>query len=440
MGLLVFIAVLMALNSFPHMEEPIWGISIVACLALMWQRPTRMAIPRELMGLLAFPFLLFSLSLHGIYSHPLGDFGKDCWYFTLPLVYLALGYLAFERVGSWQRLMQPLILAGLGVGTYAILHAALNRGELAAAATVDAYRAITGGGTFGPMIPMVLILMARKARLPEFGVERWQGLRWAVYAVSTGAVLITFSRTHMVTLAAGVICALNYKSVTRRLLFSGGIPMVIALAVLAGGVYGLSHAKSGPVELFVKKVMNSSSEVQVRAFETYEQINQNWRGYEAYRAEKTFDTYSLTDKIFGDGSGAMVNLGFAMQLSPTESFQYVPITHNGYMYILIKDGIVGIALFALFMLQLLWMARQSLRMRDPEAKLAGLVLIWTPIVMIATQGVITGIYNKGEMMPVLFLTGAAVASYARRRRAFEAAGHEPVWQIARTRPLGYAAG
>lgn len=440
MLLLAILAVLLLINSMFGMETPVWAVAVASSFLLVWRRSAQLAIPRALMRLLAFPFLLFCVSLHGIYSHPLTPFLKDTWYFTLPIAYLAFGYLAYERIGSWQRMMQPMIVMGLLLGMYSIGHALMNRGALAAAATVDQYRAVTGGGTFGPMIPMILILMARRSQLPEYGVERWKWLRVLVYAVSAGAVLITFSRTHMVNLAVGVLCTMNFRSAARRVLQSGGLGLVGLLIALGAGTYALTQAKSGPVDLFLKKVANSSSEVQVRAYETFEQINNNWRGYEAYRATKTYSRYSTPDKIFGGGAGSMVDLGFAMQLSPTEYFKYVPITHNGYMYILIKDGICGLVLFALFVVQLLWTGVRSLKLRDREARFGGLMLLWTAVVMVATQGVITGIYNKGELMPVIVLAGAAAASYAQRRRVLETAASTTVWRAlaARPRALGVA--
>ena len=201
------------------------------------------------------------------------------------------------------------------------------------------------------------------------------------------------------------------------------------MAVLLAGVGYLATAKtgqSGPLQLFAAKVLNSTSEVQVRAYETYADINNNWRGYEAYRASKTFAAFSLPEQIFGGGDGTLVDLGLFMQLSATEVFKFVPILHNGYMYLLVKTGVLGLGLFFFFILQLFYYGRRALRLPDLEARVAGLVLLWTPLVMLATQGVITGIYNKGELIPALFLTGAALAGYTERRAMLEKQVPAPV--------------
>ncbi len=451
MALLVIVGLYLIGSSLPYTETLSYGVALALSLVLLWGRAQsriqpgaqagaqpgaqRLAVPRALAHLLVFPLLLLCVMLHGVYNHPLPDFLKDCWYFTLPVVYLAVGYLVYERVGQWQRLLQPMVLAGTAIAVLSLVHAALNREALAAASSVDAYREITGTGTFVPMVPLILVLLARRAGLPEQGILRRKSVRVFIYVVSTAAVLITFSRTHILTLVVGVACTVSYRSALRRLVGGGGLGLVFVLVGLGAGTYLLANARSGPLDLFLNKVANSGSEVKVRAYETFQDINNNWRGYEAYRATKTYEGYSTLDKIFGGGGGALVDLGFAMQLSTAQAFQYIPIMHNGYMYLLVKTGIAGLVLFALLVLQLLVLGRQALRLRDREALFAGLALLWTPLVMAATQGVITGIYNKGELIPILFLAGAATASYAQRRAALEAVAVQQLQQVVMARRM-----
>ncbi len=420
MFLLVIVGIALSLSSLPSLELGAYYFGLLTSIVLLWRRSRELALPRGLVYLLIFPLLLFCVTLHGVYGHPARDFVKDLWYFTLSIVYLSFGYLAFERVGSWQRFVQPMLIAGGGIAVFSVINAVVHRDSLATASSVDAYREVTGTGTFIPMLPLILVLLLRRARLPALSTQRWNLDRWKTmrvffYVSSTLAILITFSRTHILMLAAGGLCTLQWRSVVRRVAGGGGIGLLLMLVALIGGGSYLAQAKSGPLNMFMNKVVNSGSEVKVRAYETFADINNHWRGFEAYRAEKTYEGYSTGDKIFGGGGGALVDLGIAMQLSSTQAFKYIPITHNGYMYLLVKTGVCGLCLFALFILQLLATSWKALRLRTPEATFAGLALLWTPLVIVATQGVITGIFNKGELMPVLFLTGAAVASYSQAR-------------------------
>ena len=80
------------------------------------------------------------------------------------------------------------------------------------------------------------------------------------------------------------------------------------------------------------------------------------------------------------------------------------------MELLVKTGLLGLSLFILFCIQIAFMAVQELRQSEKCAKLNGLLLLWTVFVFALTQGAISGIYNKGELAPNLFLLGATCAS------------------------------
>ena len=173
------------------------------------------------------------------------------------------------------------------------------------------------------------------------------------------------------------------------------------------------------LESFVQKTANTSSEVNVHSYESYEDINQNWRGFEASRAAKTYAGFGDGGKLVGGGFGTMVDLGFAMKLgfgSDAESFEFIPLLHNGYMELLVKTGLLGLSLFILFCIQIAIMAIGEFRQPGKCAKLNGLVLLWTVFVFALTQEVVTGILNKGELAPNLFLLGAACASVSMRDR------------------------
>ena len=89
-----------------------WIVALTGTIVLFWTRSTVLSLPTSLVRILVAPALIFCLGLHGIYSNSLYDVGKDLWYFVGPVIYIAFGYLVFERLGSWQRLVQPLVVIG----------------------------------------------------------------------------------------------------------------------------------------------------------------------------------------------------------------------------------------------------------------------------------------------------------------------------------------
>ena len=291
-----------------------WIVALIASIVLLWTRSTVLSLPTSLVRILVAPTLLLCLGLHGIYSNSLYDVGKDLWYFSGPVVYIAFGYLVFERLGSWQRLVQPLVVIGAYSCLVTIVGVVSNREQLLATTTVEDYRQIAGLGTFVLTLPTVLLVLMRHVGLPTIGVTRLTMVRATTYILSAIAVLSIFSRTHMVCLAAGLVCTVNPRFTPRRV--RNYTVVLLGAAVLLALASGIFHSdKVGALlESFVQKTANTSSEVNVHSYETFEDINLNWRGFEASRAAKTYAEFGDTEKLFGGGFGTMVDLGFAMKL------------------------------------------------------------------------------------------------------------------------------
>ncbi len=249
------------------------------------------------------PTLIFCLGLHGIYSNSLYDVGKDLWYFSGPVVYISFGYLVFERLGSWQRLVQPLVIIGAYACLGTIVTVVQHRGELLATTSIEDYRGFLGAHTFVATLPTIVLVFMRYAGLPTIGVTRLTAVRATTYILSAIVVLATFSRTHMVCLAAGLVCTVNPRFTPRRVrnytvvLLGGAV-----LLALASGIFH-SDRVGALLELFFEKTANTSSEVNVHSYETFEDINLNWRGFEASRAAKTYAEFGDTEKLFGGGFG-----------------------------------------------------------------------------------------------------------------------------------------
>lgn len=409
MTILIVTALFLLVSSY-NLEFGGWIVALTASIVLLGTRSAVLSLPASLVRILVAPTLILCLGLHGIYSNSLYDVGKDLWYFSGPIVYISFGYLVFERLGSWQRLVQPLVVIGAYACLVTIVGVVSNREQLLATTTVEDYRHIAGLGTFVLALPTVVLALMRNVGLPTIGVTRLTMVRAATYILSAIAVLSTFSRTHMVCLAAGLVCTVNPRLTPRRVRNYTAVFMGAAVVfALASSMF--NGDKEVLLESFLQKIANTSSEVDVHSYETYEDINLNWRGFEAARAAKTYAEFGDTQKVVGGGFGTMVDLGFAMKLGNTgESFEFVPLLHNGYMELLVKTGPLGLSLFILFCIQIALMALREFRQSGKCAKLNGLLLLWTVFVFALTQGTITGILNKGELAPNLFLLGATCAS------------------------------
>ena len=384
MTVTIITAIFLLVSSY-NLEFGGWAIALIGSVVLIWTRSTVLSLPASLVRILVAPTLLLCLGLHGIYTNSLYEVGKDLWYFSGPVIYIAFGYLVFERIGSWQRIIQPLFLVGAYTCIVTIVGVVANRDKLLATTTIEDYRHIAGLGTFLLVIPTVTLVLMKHVGLPTIGATRLAIVRATTYILSATAVLFTFSRTQMVCLAAGLVCTVNPKLTPSRIRNYAG--SLLCAVVLLAGASNLFHSDKAGVLLdaFVQKTANTSSEVEVRSYETYQDINDNWRGFEAARAAKTYAGFSNMEKLFGGGFGTTVDLGFAMKLL-VDYIQYVTLLHNGYMELLVKTGLLGLCLFILFCAQIAVMAIRQLRQPGRCSKLNGLLLLWSLFYFCANSG------------------------------------------------------
>lgn len=167
------------------------------------------------------------------------------------------------------------------------------------------------------------------------------------------------SRTYRRAIYGFIICLLGvYFSGTRTLWISEIIYMIFVgwkyyskhhfrtiCYTLIAIIIGFFIITNNPDNKMVQLILNSSSEVSSKhSFTSNKEINENWRGYEAYRALREFNNYTDIEQILGHGFGTTVDVKDADFLG----MRHIPILHNGYMYMLIKSGYLGIALLILW--------------------------------------------------------------------------------------------
>lgn len=136
------------------------------------------------------------------------------------------------------------------------------------------------------------------------------------------------------------------------------------------------------------------------------EINDNWRGYEAYQGIKMYYDGTLGQKIFGYGFGALVNLHMIMNLDDQE-FSEIPILHNGYIMLLVKQGIFGIILYLAFLVSLLFNSSgrtyESVGSPDFDAFQYNQLLTAFAVLTILTTITTIGILNPHDILTPILL-------------------------------------
>ena len=155
---------------------------------------------------------------------------------------------------------------------------------------------------------------------------------------------LSFSRTAILLL----ICILIFQITDIKRTIWIAIVAIIGAAMIIYFIPALW-------EDFVVKVFRSLTEISQSSSWNSTNIVLNWRGYETYCARMQYASLNIIEKIVGIGFGRGIDGGgysFLVIDEPT-----IPWLHNGYYTTLVKQGIVGCLLVAIYWIKALFDSR-----------------------------------------------------------------------------------
>ena len=149
----------------------------------------------------------------------------------------------------------------------------------------------------------------------------------------------------------------------------------------------LYKIKIAPIEPFKTKINKDD----------WKDFNDNYRSYENIIAVKQVSNEGTSAVIFGEGTGATLDLGREVWSNDGEFVRYIPIVHNGYMTVFLKSGIFGVFFLLWFILTLMRQKGNS----DEAIKHINYFLTGTAIFLIFSNWVFLGLYLKLDNKSVI---------------------------------------
>jgi hypothetical protein len=149
--------------------------------------------------------------------------------------------------------------------------------------------------------------------------------------------------------------------------FSLGL-FVITLILSIGVSFVLKDAEIGNSDSinsqFLGKVKNSFQEISSSDFSDNQLVRKNWRAYESLQGIKKFSSGSGDQQLLGYGFGELTSVGIDIKLGGKIRSD-VPIFHNGYIYLLVKLGLVGVMLYILFLSNIIRLLLNNRKIETP---------------------------------------------------------------------------
>lgn len=340
-------------------------------------------------------------------SISLYDFIKDCLYFTKPILFIILGYFLINSIKDKEFLFKTVIYIAFfsalihlfNVFTF-LLDAPFN---------INPIRNYAGKSNYIEMLAIVFLLINNKNEFFTLKIKYKKILKIVIF----GSFILYFSRTAFVgalifILASKGYLKLNVRSLTYLFL------LILSVGLFYAYLYSIElERNSTGIEGFLYKMKLAPEEIFApdNNFDVRNHANlwDHWRAYEASKAlNQIMEVPYYLGLMFGNGFGALIDLGFKAPLGGTK-MQFIPIIHNGYMNIMFKTGVLGLIFYFIFLAYLYFKAYFTTF--SLKEKLINNLISGVSVFYLFTTLIITGIYNKSDIIVVALGGFIALSNY-----------------------------
>ncbi len=356
------------------------------------------------LGLFLWPiFLIILTGLIGSFGNSPYDIFKDVWYIGKSLLALIVGYLMMFHIKDLRVFLKLIVIVGtitafFHIGQFLSNPSIINE-------SIFVIRSELGNGYFICILSIVVIIISWRARINLFPNAKWFSML-AVFACFL-SLSLSFSRTLWISFLIILFFIFdfyklsNIKTIVRvcflvALVF---LTVLFFINILEGSFYS---------NIFLDKVMTSFDEIWISDYSNHREITMRWRGYESYNVLMTYLEGSSWELFRGLGFGTLVDVGLYMHLGG-EAQRYLPVFHNGYLYVLLKTGVVGLLLYLFYLYTFIRFGLIYANSLDYNQRDVGKLLTSIGVIFIMTSIVTMGFFNKSVMSSVIVVLGALIA-------------------------------
>jgi hypothetical protein len=307
------------------------------------------------------------------------DIMRDIGFSLTPISLIVIGYWLADDRGMWPLILKVLVTCGFA---FAAMHiAAFVADPTLLTADVLDVRSIEGGaGNLVVLLALIFLLFQDRFEVGSLCPKYLP--RTIVLPMLLASLVLSYSRT---VSTVGVIMVLSLWGVGTR---ANLRTLFAAIGLVVGVTVFLSLAPADETGTFLSKLAHSFTEIEAYDYADYAEMSAHWRGYETNALLAEFASGNVLQQVFGRGFGAVVDLGFYMELSGVE-FRYLPIFHNGYGYILLKTGALGLGLYLYFYFNVIRYAMRHSIAAEREIKYSARLLfgcVWSLVLMMLVVG------------------------------------------------------
>lgn len=356
-----------------------------------------------------FVVILLTAIVSGIFrEHSPYNAIRDITYLAKPIIGLWAGYQLCKI--SSKEALKMFIYTGT---ILSIIHIVIIIITVLDSGTFSVNMIREKGGYFSDyeIYVLVMLIFHEKFRI-EIPKSR---IRFLTLLVGVSCFLY-LARTNLIQFIIFIVALKGYFTLNKRsltILSSVFISVLIGYAI----IYSINPKRNGKgLEAFLYKIKIAP----IEPFKTrinkddWKDFNDNYRSYENIITVKQVSSKGTSAVLFGEGTGATLDLGREVWSNDGEFVRFIPIVHNGYMTVFLKSGLFGVFFLLSFILTLMRQKRNN----DDTIRHINYFLTGTAIFLIFSNWVFLGLYLKLDNKSVIigFLIALRLVIYKENSR------------------------
>lgn len=257
------------------------------------------------------------------------------FYLTTPFLLTFLG-MKISRIANQQLVFKYIIYSGT-IG--ALFYVGISFYFYGFESFTNPYilREFFAWGSIASVLTVFIVSFSEK-----FGIVviRNKQLKYCIVGVNLLATYFSASRTYyFIFLIFTLVFLYNYS---KKLTF-----LFLVFSIFFTSAFLISNSDN----ILIKKIQSGTTEISMGNYQTDEDIVSKYRGYESNMALETYLGGTELNLIFGHGFEKQVDLKTEVLLGDTFR-RVIPVIHNGYLYLLIKEGFLGLIFYFIFFVKL----------------------------------------------------------------------------------------
>lgn len=325
------------------------------------------------------------------YEHSIYNKIRDTTYLLKPIVGLVLGYNLAKKYAN----NTLIYIVKCGV-ILSVIHLIIIGYSILAHKTLSVSAIRHYAGYFNDFEPYVFILILFSSK---FNIILSKQKRFIYLVIISISILCYLSRTNFIQLIILILAVKGFFVLNKRSIKVISFTVVATLIGYAL-IYNYNPKRKGS---FTEEFLYKVKIIPIEAFKTkinkddWKDFNDNFRSFENIRTVNQIFYGQTQGIISGNGLGSTVDIGRVMITNDGTKVRYYPFLHNAFSTILLKSGLLGIAIY---LLSIYLIAKKKVSDNIQVINLNKLIL-GSAIFLIMSSWVFMGFYLKLDSKSIL---------------------------------------